>query len=230
MSVYEVHLGSWVRGEDNRYLTYRELADRLVAYAKRDGLYSSGTDADSGAPVCAFVGLSSYGLFCSDFALSDDPEDFMYFVDRCHQENIGVIIDWVPAHFPKDAHGLAFFDGTALYEHEDSRLGEHRDWGTLIFNFGRNEVRSFLISNAMFWLKKYHIDGLRVDAVASMLYLDYSRKGRRVGSQHLWRERKSWRRLAFLRKANELVHQVPGAMTIAEESTAFTGVSRPVYI
>ena len=154
----------------------------------------------------------------------------MYFVDRCHQAGIGVIVDWVPAHFPKDAHGLAYFDGTALYEHEDPRMGEHRDWGTLIFNYGRNEVRDFLISNALFWLKKYHIDGLRVDAVASMLYLDYSRKRGRVDSQSVRRQREPGGDRFPAERFNELAHQVPGAMTIAEESTAFAGVSRPVYL
>jgi 1,4-alpha-glucan branching enzyme len=153
----------------------------------------------------------------------------MYFVDRCHQAGIGVIVDWVPAHFPKDAHGLAYFDGTALYEHEDPRKGEQRDWGTLIFNYGRNEVREFLISNGLFWLKKYHIDGLRVDAVASMLYLDYSRKpGEWTPNQYGGNE--NLEAIEFLKRFNELAHQVPGAVTIAEESTAFPGVSRPVYL
>jgi 1,4-alpha-glucan branching enzyme len=153
----------------------------------------------------------------------------MYFVDCCHRAGIGVIMDWVPAHFPKDAHGLGFFDGTALYEHEDPRRGEHREWGTLVFNFSRNEVRSFLISNALFWLKKYHIDGLRVDAVASMLYLDYSREpGDWV--PNIYGGHENLDAIDFLRKTNEIVHQVPGVITAAEESTSFGGVSRPVYL
>ena len=156
------------------------------------------------------------------------PEDFMYFVDYCHQHNIGVILDWVPAHFPRDGHGLRQFDGTALYEHEDPRKGEHPDWGTMIFNYGRNEVRNFLISNALFWLDKYHIDGLRVDAVASMLYLDYSRKeGEWVPNEYGGRE-KSCDAISLLREFNIQSHgQLPGVLTIAEESTAWGGVSRP---
>ncbi len=228
MAVYEVHAGSWLRGENNRFLTYRELGDKLVGYVKKMGYTHIELMPIAEHPYTPSWGYQVTGYFAPTSRFGS-PEDFMYFVDRCHQENIGVIVDWVPAHFPKDSHGLAFFDGTALYEHEDPRLGEHRDWGTLIFNFGRNEVRSFLISNAMFWLKNYHIDGLRVDAVASMLYLDYSRKaGEWV--PNIYGGNENLDAINFLRKTNELVHQVPGAMTIAEESTSFTGVSRPVYL
>jgi 1,4-alpha-glucan branching enzyme len=158
------------------------------------------------------------------------PDDFQYFVDHCHQNGIGVLLDWVPAHFPRDAHGLARFDGTALYEHEDPRKGEQRDWGTLIFNYGRNEVRNFLTSSGLFWLDKYHIDGLRVDAVASMLYLDYSRgPGEWVPNQYGGNE--NLEAIDFIKRFNELAHQLyPGAVTIAEESTAFTGVSKPTYL
>ncbi|HTU47169.1 MAG TPA: 1,4-alpha-glucan branching protein GlgB [Bryobacteraceae bacterium] len=228
VSFYEVHLGSWLRDEHGRPLTYRQLATKLVDYVKRMGYTHIELMPIAEHPYSPSWGYQVTGYFAPTSRFGS-PLDFMYFVDTCHQAGIGVVMDWVPAHFPKDAHGLVYFDGTALYEHSDPRLGEHRDWGTLIFNFGRNEVRSFLISNAMFWVKKYHIDGLRVDAVASMLYLDYSRKaGEWIPNVYGGNENLD--AISFLRKANEVVHQVPGAMTIAEESTAFTGVSRPVYL
>jgi 1,4-alpha-glucan branching enzyme len=228
VSMYEVHAGSWVRAENNRPLSYLELADKLIPYVKKMGYTHIELMPIAEHPYTPSWGYQVTGYFAPTSRYGSHL-DFMQFVDRCHQAGIGVIVDWVPAHFPKDAHGLAFFDGTALYEHADSRLGEHRDWGTLIFNFGRNEVRSFLMSNALFWLKRYHIDGLRVDAVASMIYLDYSRK---AGGwiPNIYGGNENLEAISFLRKVNELAHQVPGAVTIAEESTAFTGVSRPVYL
>ncbi len=227
VSIYEVHLESWMRGPAGEPLTYRELAVKLVAYVQRMGYTHVELLPIMEHPFSGSWGYQVIGHFAPT-ARFGTPEDFMFFVDSCHAAGIGVIVDWVPAHFPRDAHGLAWFDGTALYEHADPRQGEHRDWGTLIFNFGRNEVREFLISSALFWLKEYHVDGLRVDAVASMLYLDYSRKdGEWVPNRYGGRE--NLEAIGFLRRFNELAHEVPGAITIAEESTSFTGVSRPVY-
>ena len=229
MSVYEVHLGSWKRRfeEENRFLTYLEMADELVDY-----VVDMGYTHIEIMPISEFPFDGSWGYqVCGYFAPTSrfgSPDEFRQFVDRCHQRGIGVIVDWVPAHFPKDAHGLARFDGTALYEHADPRQGEHADWGTLIFNFGRNEVRNFLISNAMYWLKEFHIDGLRVDAVASLLYLDYSREaGEWVPNEFVGRENLD--AIEFLKQLNQVCYEEnPGIMTIAEESTAFPGVSRPV--
>ena len=228
VSVYEVHLESWMRKPNGESLSYQEMAVTLVEYIKRMGYTHIELLPIMEHPFSGSWGYQVTGYYAPTSRFGT-PQDFMYLVDCCHRAGIGVLVDWVPAHFPKDAHGLAYFDGTALYEHEDPRLGEHSEWGTLIFNFGRNEVRTFLISNALFWLKMYHIDGLRVDAVASMLYLDYARKaGEWVPNIHGGNE--NLEAISFLRKFNEVAHQVPGAMTVAEESTAFSGVSKPVYL
>ena len=231
ISMYEVHLGSWRRPGDDptRWLTYRDLAHQLVEYVQEMGYTHIELLPVSEHPLSASWGYQTVGYYAATSRYGT-PQDFMYFVDLCHQHDIGIILDWVPAHFPRDGHGLRRFDGTALYEHEDPRQGEHRDWGTHIFNYGRNEVSNYLISNALFWMDKYHIDGIRVDAVASMLYLDYSREdGDWLPNQYGGRENLD--AIRFLKEFNEQVHlQFPGALTIAEESTAWPGVSKPTYL
>jgi 1,4-alpha-glucan branching enzyme len=227
VSIYEVHLESWMRGPGNRPLTYRELAHHLVGYAKTMGYTHLELMPVMEHPFSGSWGYQVTGYFAPTSRFGT-PDDFRFFIDACHQAGLGVILDWVPAHFPKDLHGLFRFDGTALYEHEDPRQGEQRDWGTLIFNFGRNEVRGFLLANALYWLREFHVDGLRVDAVASMLYRDYSREaGQWIPNKYGGRE--NLEAIDFLHKFNDLVHKEPGAVTIAEESTSWPGVSRPVY-
>jgi 1,4-alpha-glucan branching enzyme len=218
-----------VPDEGNRYLSYPELAERLVPYVKDLGFTHLELMPVSEYPFDGSWGYQPTGLFAPTIR-HGTPEEFAAFVDRCHQAGIGVLIDWVPGHFPTDAHGLGRFDGTALYEHEDPRLGFHQDWSTLIYNYGRTEVANFLIANGLYWLDRFHIDGLRVDAVASMLYLDYSRKaGEWVPNKYGGRE--NLEAVAFLRRLNELAFgEYPGATTIAEESTAWPSVSRPVYL
>ena len=224
-----MHLGSWQRDDSGHFLNYRELAHRLVEYAVHMGFSCIELLPITEHPLDASWGYQTTGYFAPTSRFGS-PDDFRYFVDHCHQHNIGVILDWVPAHFPRDEFGLARFDGTTLYEHEDPRRGEHRDWGTLIYNFGRNEVKNFLLASALFWLEEFHLDGLRVDAVASMLYLDYSR------DPHDWLPNihggnENLEAIEFLRELNTVTHaEQPGTVVIAEESTAWPQVTRPVNL
>ncbi len=228
ISIYEIHPGSWKRkvGEEPGFLNYRELADDLVPYMVEMGFTHVELMPIAEHPYDPSWGYQITGYFAPTSRFGN-PDDLRYFIDKCHQENIGIIVDWVPAHFTKDEHGLRRFDGTALYEHEDPKLGEHKDWGTCIFNFGRTEVKNFLLSNAIYWLEEFHIDGLRVDAVASMLYLDYSREeGEWIPNQYGGRE--NLEAINFLRRFNEVTHEYfPGVLTFAEESTSWQGVSQP---
>ncbi|WAL60180.1 1,4-alpha-glucan branching enzyme [Thermocoleostomius sinensis] len=252
ISVYEVHLGSWMHGsasepaidaEGNpippvivadlkpgaRFLTYRELADKLIPYVKELGFTHLELLPIAEHPFDGSWGYQVTGYYAATSRFGT-PQDFMYFVDQCHQNGIGVILDWVPGHFPKDGHGLAFFDGTALYEYGDPRIGEHKEWGTLVFNYARHEVRNFLVANALFWFDKYHIDGIRVDAVASMLYRDYLRPdGEWVANQYGGRE--NIEAADFLRQTNHVIFSYfPGILSIAEESTTWPMVSWPTYV
>ena len=228
MNIYEIHLGSWMRvpEEDNRSLTYAEAADKIVAYVKDMGYTHIELLPVEEHPFDGSWGYQVTGYYAPTSRFGE-PVDFKLFVDKCHQNNIGVILDWVPAHFPKDSFGLARFDGTALYEHEDPRQGEHPDWGTLIYNYGRNEVRNFLIANGIFWIREYHIDAIRVDAVASMLYLDYGKSdggwipNERGGKENLTA-------VEFLKHMNSIISKEhPGALVMAEESTSWAGVTAP---
>jgi len=229
MSIYEVHLGSWQRTEDGSFVNYRTLARQLADYCEELGFNYIELLPITEHPLDASWGYQTTGYFAPT-ARFGTPDDFRWMVDHLHQRGIGVLLDWVPAHFPRDTFALARYDGTALYEHEDPRLGEHKDWGTLIFNYGRHEVKNFLLSSALFWLNEYHLDGLRVDAVASMLYLDYSREpGQWIPNKYGGNENLD--AVDFLRQLNTVTHeQHPGTLMIAEESTSWPQVSRPTYL
>jgi 1,4-alpha-glucan branching enzyme len=230
LNIYEVHLGSWMRRpeEHNRWLTYRELAPRLAEYAREMGFTHVEFMPLMEHPFYGSWGYQCTGYFCPTSRYGS-PTDLMFLIDYLHQQGIGVILDWVPSHFPTDEHGLGYFDGTHLYEHADARQGFHPDWKSYVFNYGRDEVRSFLISSALFWLKRYHADGLRVDAVASMLYLDFSRReGEWISNEYGGRE--NLQAISFMRRLNaEVYRDCPDTQTIAEDSTAWPMVSRPVY-
>ena len=228
LSIYELHLGSWRRGEDDRFLTYRELADQLVPWIRELGFTHVELLPITEHPLDDSWGYQATGYFAPT-SRHGSADDLRYFVDQCHQAGIGVLLDWVPGHFPRDAHGLASFDGSACYEYADPRKAEHKDWGTLVFNYERHEVRSFLVSSALYWLEEFHFDGLRVDAVASMLYLDFSRRQgdfvpNKYGGNH------NLEAIEFIRELNAVVHgRCPGAVVIAEESTDWAMVSRPTH-
>lgn len=228
-SIYEVHLGSWQRDEENRFLNYRQLADQLIPYVKEMAFTHIELLPITEHPLDDSWGYQTTGYYAPTRRFGS-PDDLRYFIDQCHQHHIGVLLDWVPGHFPKDSHGLARFDGSPLYEHGDPKQGEHQDWGTYIFNYDRVEVSNFLLANAIYWLEEFHFDGLRVDAVASMLYLDYSRQeGEWIPNENGGRENLAV--IAFLKQLNIILHQNhPGCLVIAEESTSYPMVSRPTHM